>query len=182
MHQTFSTRLLVASDAEACALLRREMLADSPWAFAASENADPGVDPEAVRKRFADPAHASIGAIDSDGFLLGVAGLRRETHSKLAHRAKVWGVYVKPAARGLGAGRAIMLHVLDVARTWHGITSVGLSCSERAAAARRVYESIGFRAWGREPKALIADGVAYDEFHLVYAFETEAALATYAPA
>lgn len=174
-------RLLTPSDAAACVALRREMLADAPWAFAASENADPGVDVDAVTKRLADPAHASIGAWDATGRLLGVASLRREHHAKMAHRAKVWGVYVTPAARGSGAARAIMLRVLDVARSWKGVTSVGLSCSERATAARRVYESVGFRVWGREPKALVWDGVAYDEFHLVCAFEAESAFAAWQP-
>ncbi len=185
MAQPFEIRLLTPDDAKACVALRREMLADSPWAFAASDNADPGVDIDAVKKRLCDPAHASVGAWDANGNLLGVASIRREHHAKMAHRAKVWGVYVTPLARGSGAGRAIMLHVLDVARTWQGVTSVGLSCSERAVAARRMYESIGFRVWGREPKALVCDGVAYDEYHLVYTFEAEASYtswASYAPA
>lgn len=184
MSQPPLIRLLTPSDAKACAALRREMLADAPWAFAASENADPGVDVEAVAKRLADPSHASIGAFGASGSLLGVASVRRDHHAKMAHRAKVWGVYVTPAARGSGVARAIMLRTLDVARSWPGVTSVGLSCSERAVAARKIYESVGFRAWGREPKALVADGVAYDEFHLVCEFNTEAALTpwlSYAP-
>lgn len=182
MQSDFMIRLLTPDDARACAALRREMLADAPWAFAASENSDPGVDVDAVAKRLADPSHATIGAFDSSGKLLGVASIRRDPHAKMAHRAKVWGVYVTPAARGSGAARAIMLRTLELAKTWPGVTSVGLSCSERAVAARKTYESIGFRVWGREPKALVANGIAYDEFHLVCEFETEAAFATYAPA
>jgi len=38
--------------------------------------------------------------------------------------------------------------------------------SERACEALCLYESVGFRAWGREPEATEVGGLRYDEIHL----------------
>lgn len=167
MHTKITIRPLALGDADACVAIRREMLADAPWAFSASVETDVGVDPGAVRARLANPAHATIGAFDQAGLLLGVAGLRREERAKMAHRASVWGVYVTPAARGQRLARRIISHAIEFARSWPGVTSVGLSCSEKSIAARKTYESLGFVAWGREPAALQIDGSFHDEYHLV---------------
>ena len=61
----------------------------------------------------------------------------------------------------------VLERTLEIARSWPGVTSVGLSVSARAEAARRVYERLGFKAWGVEPGALVLDGRAYDETHMV---------------
>ena len=54
-----------------------------------------------------------------------------------------------------------------VARTWPGVNSVGLSVSENSGAARRLYERLGFIAWGREPDCLhLPDGRAFAEIHM----------------
>ena len=160
-------RTLVQSDAEACAAIRREMLADAPWAFSSSVEIDRGVDPAKVRERLADPRHATIGVFDERGRLLGVAGIHCDTAPKMAHRAKVWGVYVKPEARGQRLGARIVSGAIEVARGWPGVNSVALSSSERSKAAQKTYAALGFTAWGREPRALVVDGVTADEIHMV---------------
>ena len=160
-------RPLLAADSAACAALRREMLADSPWAFSSSVESDRGVDPEQVAARLAEPRQVTIGAFDPNGTLLGVAGMYRDTHAKMSHRARIWGVYVTPHARGFGLARRIVARALDEASAWPGVNSAALSCSERSLAARKTYESLGFTAWGCEPAALIVDGTSYAEYHMV---------------
>lgn len=168
-------RAITIDDVPAYVALRREMLRADPWAFAASEDADIGCDEIKMRERMSEPGQMVVGAFDADceqgaqpgAPLLGAAGLVRNRHAKLAHRAMIWGVYVAPKARGQGVGAAIIGALVDAARTWPGLDSVSLSVSERALAAQRLYERCGFVAWGREPAALRLDGVAYDEIHMV---------------
>ena len=168
-------RAITVDDVAAYVTLRREMLRADPWAFAASEDADIGCDVEKMRARLAEPGQLVVGAFDADceqgaqpgAPLLGAAGLVRNRHAKLAHRAIIWGVYVSPNARGQGVGAALINALIDAARTWPGLDSVGLSVSERASSAQRLYARCGFVAWGREPAALRVDGVAYDEIHMV---------------
>lgn len=165
-------RPLTPADAPAYAALRREMLADAPWAFGSSLEDDARLDPAVVAARLSEPWQAIVGGFDEAGRLVGAAGVFKAHHVKSAHRAHVWGMYVSPSARGRGLGEAILRAALGIARTWPGVTSVLLSVSVRAAAARRLYERMGFRAWGIEPAALVVDGVAVDEAHMVLFFES----------
>lgn len=143
------------------------MLADSPWAFSSSPEDDQGLRVEFIAERLTQPGQAIVGAFDDAGRLVGSAGLRRHTSIKMAHRAHVWGVYVTPAARGKGVGERLLLRVFEVARSWPGVDSVGLSASVNSEAARRLYERLGFRSWGVEPGAIRVGGASYDEHHMV---------------
>jgi ribosomal protein S18 acetylase RimI-like enzyme len=163
-------RPLLPSDSESYVTLRREMLRDSPWAFAASETDDLGLDAASVASQLGRNGYAIIGALDESGLLVGAAGVIRPRHEKVGHRAYIWGVYVTPSCRGRGIGRRIMEHAIMTAKSWPGVTGAGLSVSEKSPEARGLYERLGFRAWGIEPGALRLDGVAYDEVHMVADF------------
>ena len=52
------------------------------------------------------------------------------------------------------------------ARSCAGVDYVDLAVSENAPEALRLYESLGFSAWGREPEATQVDGQRYDEIHM----------------
>lgn len=158
-------RPLTPDDAAAYAVLRREMLRDSPLAFAASESTDVGVDAVKMAQRLSDPASRILGAFAA-GALVGAAGVMRQPHPKMAHRAYIWGVYVTPEFRGRGVGEMIMRAAIDTARAWPDVDSVGLSVSAETHRARRLYERLGFVAWGVEPGALRWEGRAYDEVHM----------------
>lgn len=162
-------RTLTPEDAPAYSRLRREMLRDSPLAFAASESSDVGVDPEKMAQRLADAGNRIVGAFESEA-LVGVAGVMRQHHPKMAHRAYIWGVYVTPSARGRGIGEGVMRAAIECAQSWPGVDSIGLSVSARTHHARRLYERLGFVAWGVEPGALRWEGEAYDEVHMCLRF------------
>lgn len=114
----------------------------------------------------AQPEQAVFGAYDG-GRLLGMLGLRRAERTKERHKATIWGVYVAPAGRGAGHGRALMDAALAEARRWNGVERVGLSVSSDAPEALALYEAAGFRIWGREPRALCHDGRCADEIYLM---------------
>jgi len=161
-------RDLSPGEAGAYVRLRREMLAEAPWAFASSEQDDVGCDEAFLVARLGERGQAIVGAF-AGAELVGAAGLFLAKHRKMAHRARVWGVYVRPAYRGRGVARSVLERVIEVARTWEGVSSVGLSVSERAEAAARLYARLGFVAWGCEPDALRVEGRGYAEIHMVRA-------------
>lgn len=162
-----TVRPLTAADLPSYVALRREMLADAPWAFAADESNDRGLDPEGLARSLAGPGFALIGAVDDHAAVVGAAGLIRNQHAKMAHRALIWGVYVTPPSRGRGLAERIMTATIDLASTWPGVNSVGLSVSEKATAARKLYERLGFVAWGLEPDALHLGSESYAEAHMI---------------
>jgi len=145
--------------------IRREMLADSPWAFASSVE-DSEFDPEALASKLREPFQAIVGGFEG-GRLVGSAGVYRDRHVKMAHRARVWGMYVTPAARGRGLGEELLLRAIEVARAWAGVNSIGLSVSANAPPALRLYRKLGFVEWGVEPATIVVDGEAYNEIHMV---------------
>jgi ribosomal protein S18 acetylase RimI-like enzyme len=169
-------------DADRYARLRRRMLADSPWAFEASPEEDPVLDPIRLAALLSD-RESAIFAVEAgpadprrvngvqDGpthspELLGTLGITRMTHPRFAHRARVWGVFVEPSHRGLGIGRALLGASLEVARSWPGLAYLDLSVSERSPEALGLYEAFGFRVWGREPEATDVQGSRYDELYM----------------
>jgi len=113
----------------------------------------------------AQPDQAVFGAFAEDR-LVGLLGLRRAERRKQRHKAMIWGVYVAPAGRGAGLGRALFEAALAEARRWEGLEKVELSVSADAPEALGLYESVGFRVWGREPRSLCDGGRCADEIYL----------------
>lgn len=170
---------LTPADAARYAKLRRQMLEDSPWAFAASPDEDPSRDIDLVAAKLAEaqneifaveapaePDASSASASRSEKRLVAAAGVVRRAQRKFAHRALIWGVFVAPERRGQGLGRAVVAAALDEARHWTGVDYVDISASVSSPEARRLYERLGFEAWGREPDALEHEGKRYDEIHM----------------
>ena len=75
-------------------------------------------------------------------------------------------MYLRPDARGQGTARRLLDAVIDHARGLDGVTMLGLTVSETAAPARRLYESAGFDIWGLEPQAMRIAGQTTREYHM----------------
>ncbi len=143
------------------------MLLDSPWSFGSSPGHDRMGEAGTVREWLAGAAGVIMGGFDDrSGSLVSVAGAMREAGLKRSHIAIIWGVYTTPEFRGRGLERAVVSAAVGAARAWPGIAQVQLSVSERSAAARALYESLGFVAWGTEPDSLRIDGRGVTEVHM----------------
>ena len=152
-------------DVEAYVALRREALVNEPMSFASSVDDDLVSDPEVVREQIRKtPDTVIIGAFRGD--LVGVVGLYRDRHDKMAHKTHIWGMYVTPAHRRQGIGRALIDAALDHARSMAGVALVHLSVSSETPAARKLYESSGFTIWGDEPDAIRHEGRSASELHM----------------
>lgn len=160
-------RLLSPADAPGYLTLRREMLRDSPWAFASSPEDDRFGTIDDIADYLSKPRQAIVAALDDVHTLLGAAGILANQRRKMAHRAYIWGVYITPHARGRGLGDAILRHALGLAATWPGVNSVSLSASQRSTHAIALYTSLGFTTWGIEPGCTIIDGQPFDEVHML---------------
>lgn len=99
--------------------------------------------------------------------LVGMLGLDRDRRAKRRHRAKVWGMYVDPSARGRGVGQALVDEIVSRARRTPGIEQLYLTVMADNGSAQRLYERAGFAVYGRAPRAMILDGKGYDE-HLLW--------------
>jgi ribosomal protein S18 acetylase RimI-like enzyme len=162
-----AVRRLVPDDAARLQALRLAGLQALPEAFASSyedERDKPVADVAATLAALGD--RAVFGAFDGDE-LVGTIGIRREALRKLAHKASINALYVAPSHRGLGLGSRLFEAVFAHARSFEGVRQLLLIASAGNHTAIRLYESVGFRVYGKEPDALQVDGVFSDDVHMV---------------
>jgi ribosomal protein S18 acetylase RimI-like enzyme len=157
-----SVRQLVAADAAAFRAVRLEGLLANPEAFGSTY--------EAESKGTIADSEASIGrnyiaGAFVDGELAGVAGFYVLNGPKVGHRGTIWGVYVRETQRGRGLGRVLIEHILNHAKGL--VLQVHLTIVAENAAARSLYEGLGFAVYGTEPRSLRVGERFYDEHLMV---------------
>ncbi|MEO6408456.1 MAG: GNAT family N-acetyltransferase [Burkholderiaceae bacterium] len=161
-------RALAPSDAPAFQALRLRGLLESPSAFASSHVEEAATPLADVAERLAAvPGRAVFGAFDDD-VLVGVVGLVREHHLKLAHKAFVWGMYVAPEARRQRTGAALLKHALAHAVTEWKVRQVKLGVNAANGTALALYRRLGFETFGLERDFLCVDGVFHDECQMAW--------------
>jgi len=151
-------RVLGAADVAVYREIRLEALRLSPTAFGSAYERESVQPPEFFVQRLT--GGTAFGGFDGDT-LLGIAGFKQEEGLKERHKAMLFGMYVRPAARGTGLSRRLVEAVLDHARG--RVEQVLLSVSADNEAARRLYAGAGFVEYGVEPASLKQDGRYYDE-------------------
>ena len=166
MSPDVAIRRLATADAPAYRDLRLEGLLTAPTAFGSSYEAE-------SKSTLADfEGHISRSYIAGawlGAALVGTAGFYRLDSLKTAHRGNIWGVYVRPEARGHGVARALIVDVLAFARTQ--VQQVHLSVVTDNAPAIALYEHLGFTTYGTEPRSLFVAGRYLDEHLMVLRFD-----------
>ena len=160
------TRRLEPSDAALYMEIRLEALQRNPEAFGSTfewESAQPLSWFEASLGR------AAIFGAFLDGTLAGMAGFAPQESAKRAHKALLWGMYVRAAARNAGVGKKLVEAVLDHARG--RVELVQLTVVSDNEPARRLYSAMGFVEYGYEKRALKQDGRYYDDVLMVRFFD-----------
>ncbi|UQN07617.1 GNAT family N-acetyltransferase [Deinococcus sp. QL22] len=161
-------RALTAADAPAYRAVRLASLENDPAAFitTAAEFAARSL-PDVAERLVPTELAVTFGAF-ADADLVGLLTVARESRPSLAHRANVFGVSVLPAARGRGAGAALLQAGLTQIRSWSGVSVVLLGVTETQHTARRLYERHGFSVWGTQQEAVLgAGGERLAEHHML---------------
>lgn len=159
-------RLLTPEDAMLYRAIRLEALEMNPEAFGSTLERER----ELPLARFEERLAASdvFGAFIA-GELVGIAGFHREEGTKTAHKAVLWGMYVRPQARKSGTGRRLVDAVAAHAAT--RVEQLQLAVVSENEAAVRLYTAAGFVEYGRGAKALKQGGRYYDEILMTLFFD-----------
>lgn len=158
-------RLLQPSDAVAYWDLRLFALKESPVSFGSTweESVNRPNPLEQVKERLQPSEQMfTMGAWDNDQ-LVGVVTIVRETQTKFSHRANLYAMYVAPSARGKGLAKRLIQKAIDHATQFIGLEQINLIVVSTNEAARRLYESVGFVAFGYEGKSMKYGEEYWDE-------------------
>src|SRR5487761_1318477 len=146
-------RPLDPTDAQAYQELRLLALRESPTAFSASHADEAGRSMEEVAARITPAADGSIrmlGIFVRDE-LAGFVAVIHPQREKLRHGVELAGMYVAPAFRRRGFGRALLEAAVAHARSIAGVSQIRLGVNVANAGARALYRSVGFASCGVEP-------------------------------
>jgi ribosomal protein S18 acetylase RimI-like enzyme len=91
----------------------------------------------------------------------GVVGFRMHAGAKIRHKGILWGMYVRPEARGTGLARSLVHRVIELARA--SVDEILLTVVASNVAACRLYRRAGFEQYGLERRALKIGNEHYDE-------------------
>ena len=156
---TMPVRVLTDADAAAFRDIRLAGLADDPRAFSADWGEESAQDLDWFAARI---AANRIFAVDGvGGRLLGITGLAIPLNPKQRHRGHVWGVYVRPEARGAGIATALLAAAIGAARGKVEMLHLGVGTYNDDA--RRRYRAAGFVETGFEARALRIGDAFIDE-------------------
>ena len=161
-------RRLVPADATLYRALMLEAYAQAPDAFTSSVAERAALPLAWWETRVADTPDAKErvwGAFDGT-VLVGVAGLALEQRERTAHKASLFGMYVRPAARGQGLAQQLIAEVLAHAAQSPGIEVVQLTVTASNTAAVQLYTRCGFMPFGAEPYAVRLGGQFLTKLHL----------------
>lgn len=167
MTTIYTVRQLGSNDAKDWAALRLEALTNHPLAFGSSVPDDPDSLIELMYSKLDPIAESTIFGAFADSLMVGIVGISRETGKKERHKAWIWGMYVSAKNRCAGIGEMLMRAAIERVRSYPEIELIHLDFSEVATEARSLYERIGFRVWGCEPRSLLWEGRYVDEIHMV---------------
>jgi len=158
-------RRLTHDDAQDFYLLRLEALEREPQAFSASPEEHRAMTVETIGKRLgagSGDRNFVLGAI-ADNHLVGMAGLYQEAGAKNLHKGRIWGVYVNQNWRRKGVARVLLSELIERARAKPELEQLLLAVATAQDAAKQLYESLGFQAYGREPRAIKVGSSYVDE-------------------
>ena len=93
--------------------------------------------------------------------LIGIAGLVIRGRRKEAHKGLLVGMYVRPGSRKAGVGQRLVETIIEFAQG--EIELIQLAVISENEQARRLYNRLGFVAYGIEKKALKQGSRYYDE-------------------
>jgi RimJ/RimL family protein N-acetyltransferase len=165
---SFKLRRLEANDLAIYRELRLEGLRHHPEAFSSAWE-DESRMPDTWWTERLETSTVFGGWLDNSA-LVGLAGLRVHDIAKLRHKGLLWGMYVRPEARGTGLAAALVQKVIEHAKPL--VEQLCLTVVATNVGAHRLYSKAGFAEYGLERRALRVGDEYYDEILMSLSLQT----------
>jgi ribosomal protein S18 acetylase RimI-like enzyme len=158
-------RALTVADLPVFCPLRLDALRLHPRAYGSAYEEEVEYSLDDFIARWPVPPGVMLGGFVGDR-LVGFTGLRVEPRVKTRHKGFIYTVYVDAAFRGRGLAAGLVEAAVVAARQ-AGLRFVTLTVAIGNDGARRIYDRLGFRRFGIEPRGLLVDGAFVDEEMMV---------------
>ncbi len=159
---TMHIRQLTESDVEIYRALRAYCLRESPHAFTTSYEEFSQRTLDSIAQQLRGHDNFMLGAFEDDR-LVGMVGFYRESALKLRHKGYIVSMYVLPDYRSRGIARALLGEAIDRVKRLPELKLLLLGVVVTQTTAKRLYESLGFTLYGREPDAVKVGEEYFDE-------------------
>ncbi|MDF2964516.1 MAG: hypothetical protein K0S39_6251 [Paenibacillus sp.] len=157
-------RFLDPTDAEIYSEIRFRSLLENPEAFLTTYEIQKEKPIETTQQNLQrTDSKFTLGCFTDNRELVGIVTFMRESNPKIIHKGNVYAMYVAPEFRGKGAGYALMTRLHDEARQCAGLEQINLTVVSTNLAAKKLYESVGFTAYGTERNAMKSNGYYLDD-------------------
>lgn len=155
---------LGTGDVDVFRALRLAAMRRSPEAFNSTEAEELAKTDVWYRDRLSDDGIFIAGPPERP---VGLVGFTRARHAKGRHKGTLYSLFVDPAARRRGVGRALVEAVITHAADAVEIVLLSVVTTNQPAIA--LYEAVGFERYGLEKRAMKgADGRYYDDLLMAY--------------
>ncbi|ANK39068.1 N-acetyltransferase [Staphylococcus equorum] len=156
-------RYLSEADVSQYRLLRLSSLQTDPNGFASTYDREIEFSIEKFKVRLENSAtHFTVGAFD-EATLVCIATFYSETLEKIKHKGNLVSVYCHPRYRRQGIAEQLIQQIVDYVVEQNTIKTINLCVLSENKRAISLYEKLGFKRYGTEPKALYDGTVYYDE-------------------
>lgn len=143
--------------------LRLFALEESPTAFSADLQTNRNLPMSHWENRLRPDPHGTMFFAEHDAKLIGLTGVRQGESAKTRHAALIISVFVRPEWRGLHIAERLVESGCRWAKE-RGAEMVKLAVMTTNTSAVRCYERYGFTVYGTEPRAILYEGVYFDEY------------------
>ena len=162
----YQIRKLASHDLNELFSLRLEALQNSPTSFLFTYEEESSFGPS-LFESLLNPENLNSAIFGSyiNNELVGMVAVHKKNLSRIIHKSHIWGTYVKPAYRNRSIGKSLMQAAIAYAKNEMKCSMVCLSVITTNQSALKLYQSLGFKVWGKEESALIINGQPYDEYY-----------------
>lgn len=158
----YSIRRLAKNDANELRALRLFALKESPASFGISYKEEKAKSLQETKKDILKDIILS--AFDDEGHMIAVACCHGNVLEKLAHKAHIYGIYVKPEWRSRGIMNCLLRQILRKAQRKHSVMLASITMGNEIALS--CFTKLGFEIHFTEKHALREGRTWYDLLHV----------------